>query len=180
MSAAMILTLFCFSHFGYCEEEIYYTRCNLKIQKNNEITWINWQMAQSTLSFGTKVKVTKEGKHATLVSVDSNTRYKLDIGADGDPFLEKFVSKKAVDIKKFPEQIQSNIRSGIPRVGMTKEQVYIAMGPPTKVGTANTNTLTYENILNADLWIYARRRMGKNIGVAFDPGTGKVVKTEGI
>lgn len=159
--SALAFTVFFFSPAGYCEEEVYYTRCNLKVLKNNEITWINWQMAPFSLHFGTKVKVTKDGKKATLVNVESNTTYKLDIGADGDPFLEKFVSKKAVDITKFPPDIQSSIRSGTAKSGMTKEQVYIAMGPPTKVGTANTNTMTYENILGADLWIYARRRGGR-------------------
>jgi hypothetical protein len=40
--------------------------------------------------------------------------------------------------------------------------------------------MTYENIMAGDLWVYARRRFGKNIGVAFDPTTGKVNRTEGI
>ena len=103
-----------------------------------------------------------------------------DIGADGDKFLEKFITKKPVDIKKFPADVQTNIRGAVAKIGMTKEQVYIAMGPPTEISNAKTNTITYENIMGSDLWIYARRRFGKNIGVAFDPGTGRVNRTEGI
>ncbi len=40
--------------------------------------------------------------------------------------------------------------------------------------------MTYEKILESDLWVYARRRFGKNIGVAFDPTSGRVSRTEGI
>ncbi len=63
---------------------------------------------------------------------------------------------------------------------MTKEQVYIAMSPPANVGNTRTNTMTYDNIMASDLWVYARRRSGKNIGVAFDSATGNVTRTEGI
>jgi hypothetical protein len=63
---------------------------------------------------------------------------------------------------------------------MTKEQVYIAMGPPTNVGQKRTNTMTYEQIMASDLWVYARRRFAKNIGVAFDSASGQVNRTEGI
>jgi hypothetical protein len=54
------------------------------------------------------------------------------------------------------------------------------MGPPTVLGKEKTHSMTYENIMAGDLWVYARRRFGKNIGVAFDPATGKVNRTEGI
>jgi hypothetical protein len=178
--AVLVAAPFFLSTAGHCEDDVYYTRCNLKVLPNNELTWINWQMAPSSLPFDTKVKVTKGGKKATLVDAATNTAYKLDIGAEGDPFLEKFVTKKPVDIKKFPQDIQSAIRTGTVRIGMTKEQVYIAMGPPAKVGTVNTNAMNYENILAADLWIFARRRASKNIGVVFDAGTGKVTRTEGL
>lgn len=180
LAAILVATQILVSTPGRCEDEIYYTRCNLKVLANNEITWINWQMAPSMLPLGTKVRVSKDGKSATLVAVGTNTTYKLDVGAEGKQFLEKFVTKKAADLGRFSADVQASVKSGTARVGMTKEQVYLAMGPPTKVGTVNTNTMTYENILGADLWIYARRRLGKNIGIAFDPSTGKVNRTEGL
>ena len=92
----------------------------------------------------------------------------------------KFITKEKVDISKFPKKAQQNIRNLVAKVGMTKEQVYIAMGPPTKVVAGKTNQMTYDAIMDYDLWIYARRRFGKNIGVAFDPETGLVNRTEGI
>jgi hypothetical protein len=161
-------------------EEVYYARCNLKVSEGNEITWINWQAAPTFLPVGTRFQVTKQGSKATLVHVETKTTYTLDIGADGEAFLEKFVITHPADIAQFPEDVRENIHKAIAKVGMTKEQVYIAMGPPTNVGKTRTNTLIYDKIMASDQWIYARRRFGKNIGVAFDPSSGQVTRTEGI
>jgi len=158
----------------------YYARCNLKVVKGSLITWVNWQSAPTFIPAGTRLKVTKGGKTATLKNVRTSSAYTLDIGASGNQFLEKFVTKKTVPLFTFSAPIQKNIKDAIARVGMTKEQVYIAMGPPVKTSKRKTNTLTYKEIMGEDLWIYARRRFGKNIGVAFDPSTGKVNRTEGI
>jgi hypothetical protein len=162
------------------EEGIYFARCNLKVLEGNEITWINWQAAPTFIPVNTKLKVTRNGSKATLVNAESGGSYTLDIGADGESFLEKFVSKSPVDIKDFSEGVQANIKDAVARVGMTKEQVFIAMGPPTNIGKERTNLKTYKEIMGSDLWIYARRRFGKNIGVGFDPATGKANRTEGI
>lgn len=162
------------------ESDIYYARCNLKVIKGNHITWVNWQSTPMFIPVGTKLKVVKSGKTASITDVKTGSSYTLDIGGDGDALLEKFVTKKPVDISRFSDDVQSNIRNTVARIGMTKEEVYIAMGPPTNISNARTKTITYENIMSADLWVYARRRFGKNIGVAFDPGTGRVNRTEGI
>ena len=160
--------------------EVYYARCNLRLMNGKEITWVNWQAAPTFVPAGTKLSVTKAGDKASLVNVETKAVYTLDIGGEGDDLLAKFVTKTPVDLKKFPENIQANIRSAVARVGMTKEQVYIAMGPPTNLGGERTRNMTYENIMAGELWVYARKRMGKSIGVAFDPGTGRVNRTEGI
>ncbi len=165
---------------GSAQEGVFYARCNLKVLKGNEITWMNWQAAPTFIPVGTKFEVTKAGSQATLVNIETKATYTLDIGAEGDAFLEKFVTTHPVSIEQFPEDVQANIRNAVAKIGMTKEQVYIAMGPPTNVGDSRTKTMTYENIMASDLWVYARRRFGKNIGVAFDPAIGKVNRTEGI
>jgi hypothetical protein len=165
---------------GNAQEDVFYARCNLKVIEGNEITWINWQAAPTFIPVGTKFRVTKTGSKASLVNLETKATYTLDIGADGQAFLEKFVTKNPVDIGGFPADVQDHIRNAVAKVGMTKEQVYIAMGPPTNLGKSRTNTMTYENIMAGDLWVYARRRFGKNIGVAFDPATGMVNRTEGI
>ena len=162
------------------EEKIYYARCNLKVIKGNYVSWVNWQSTPTFIPVDTKLKVTRSGSTASVVNIETGSSYTLDIGADGDAFLEKFVTKKAVNINKFPSDVQSNIKNTVARVEMTKEEVYTAMGPPTNISNARTNTMTYENIMSADLWVYARKRFGKNIGVAFDPATGRVNRTEGI
>jgi hypothetical protein len=161
-------------------DDIYYARCNLKVIKGNHITWVNWQSTPTFIPVGTKLKVIKSGSTASIINVETGSSYTLDIGGDGETLLEKFVTKKPIDINQFSGDIQSNIRSTVARVGMTKEEVYIAMGPPTNVSSTRTNTMTYENIMSNDVWVYARRRFGKNIGVVFDPGTGRVNRTEGI
>ena len=162
------------------EENVYYARCNLKVIEGNHITWVNWQSTPTFIPVGTKLKVTRSGSTASVVNIETGSSYTLDIGADGDVFLEKFVTKKPLDINKFLADVQSNIKNTVARIGMTKQEVYIAMGPPTNVVNVRSNTKTYEDIMGADLWVYARKRFGKNIGVAFDPATGRVNRTEGI
>ncbi len=169
-----------FAPGGYAQEDVYYARCNLKVLDGKEITWINWQAAPSFIPVGTRFRVSRAGSKASLVNIETQATYTLDVGANGDSFLEKFVTKRPVDITGFPADVQANIRNAVAKIGMTKEQVYIAMGPPTNVGNSRTNTMTYENIMASDHWVYARRRFGKNIGVAFDPAIGKVNRTEGI
>ncbi len=119
-----------FASAGNAQEDVYYARCNLKVLKGNEITWINWQAAPTFIPVGTKLRVTRTGSNASLVNVEANTTYSLEIGADGDAFLEKFVTRHPVDIERFPEEIRANIQEAIAKVGMTKEQVYIAMAHP--------------------------------------------------
>jgi len=165
---------------GSAQEDVYYARCNLKVMDKNEITWVNWQAAPTFLPVGTKFRVTRKGSKASLVQVDTNASYELDIGADGDVFLEKFVTRQLVSVEQFPEDVRQSIRSAVAKVGMTKAQVYIAMGPPTNLGQTRTSNMTYENIMASNLWVYARRRFAKNIGVAFDPVSGQVTRTEGI
>lgn len=169
-----------FAPGGDAQEDVRFARCNLKVLEGNEITWINWQAAPTFIPAGTKLRVTRTGSKASLVNVDTKATYTLDIGADGEAFLEKFVTTRPVNIARFPADVRENIGKAIAKVGMTKEQVYIAMGPPTSVGNSRTDKMTYESIMAADLWVYARRRFGKNIGVAFDPATGLVNRTEGI
>jgi len=183
----MIISLF-ISCFMFCalatdikaEEGIYYTRCNLKVLKGSYISWVNWQSAKEYLQVGTKVQVKSEKNKISLFDVNAKRNYVLDMGQAGNSFLDKFVTKRPVDINRFPKEIQANVNGAVARVGMTKEQVYIAMGPPAWITSGNTNTKTYENILATNLWLYKRRRFGKNIGIEFDSATGQAVRTEGI
>ena len=161
-------------------EDTYYARSNIKVLKGNNITWVNWQASPYTIPAGTKLRVTRSGERATFVREDDGEIYKVDLGADGDAYLEKFVTKKSVNIGKFPKDVQASINKGVAKVGMTKEQVYLAMGAPSTLSSGRTERMTFEEIVKSDNWIYSRRRFGKNIGVEFDATTGKVTRTEGI
>ena len=164
----------------HSEEVAHYARCNLKVLKGNHITWVNWQSTPVFIPVGTRLKVSKTAKDVIFHNEETGNSYTLDMGNTGDVFLEKFVVGKPMDISKFPQEVQANIRNTVARIGMTKEQVYIAMGPPTWADRTKTKAMTYEQIMEANLWVYKRRRFGKNIGVAFDYVTGKVNRTEGI
>jgi hypothetical protein len=104
----------------------------------------------------------------------------LDIGSEQDVYINKFISEVPIDLSNIPEEITENIIRGVARIGMTKEQVYYAMGPPTWTPDEKTYETSYEEIMTADLWVYARRKLGKKIGVRFNPVNGEVSDTEGI
>lgn len=159
--------------------QTYFARCNLKILKGNYITWVNWQSAPTFIPVGTPLRIESNGEKVTIKELKTGRYYTLDVGAKGNIYLEKFITKNPVDITQFPDKIQNHIKNAVARIGMSKEQVYYAMGPPAWADE-KTNLLSYEDIMDCDLWVYKRRRFGKNIGVAFDFNTGKVNNTEGI
>ena len=158
-----------------------YARANLKIVKGKLITWVNWQSTPTFIPVGSKMKVVSvNGKKAEVVDVEKDKQYTLDMGAEGDEYLAKFVTDKKPSLKGFAKSVKDNIARAIIKVGMTKEESYMAMGPPANADGVNTNTMTYEQIMKTDLWVYKRKRFGKNIGVQFDRATGNVSRTEGI
>jgi hypothetical protein len=160
-------------------DDVYYARCNLKVFKGDHISWVNWQATRTMIPVGTKLNVIIGSSGATITDIETGKSYSLDTGASGDMYLEKFVTREKVDVGKFPEEVQRNIAKAVAKVGMTKEQVYIAMGPPAWAGK-NTDSMTYAEIMRENLWTYKRKRFAKNIGVAFDPVSGLVNRTEGI
>ena len=102
------------------------------------------------------------------------------MGAAGELFLLKVVSPEPPPLDQYPETVQAHIKNAVARPGMSKAAVYTAMGPPAWIPAGNTHVRSYETIMAANLWVYKRRRFGKNIGVEFDPQTGNVIRTEGI
>ncbi|OGQ54723.1 MAG: hypothetical protein A3J24_10580 [Deltaproteobacteria bacterium RIFCSPLOWO2_02_FULL_53_8] len=160
-------------------EETMYARANLKVIKGNKITWVNYQSAKEFIPAGSKLKVTSSGDSATFVDKDG-TSYSVDIGASGDQFLEKFVTKNPVNVEKYSDKVTADIHKAIITVGMTNEQAYIAMGAPAYIdGKNKTDSLTYDDIMKAKLWVYKRSTFGKNIGIEFN-NNGVVTRTEGI
>ena len=162
------------------EEGIYYARCNLKVLKGTYITWVNWQAAPQFLPVNTRFKVGGSGQKVTLTDTKTGKSYTLDTGNQDPRFLEKFLSRRPVNLKAFSKDVRDNITKAVARMDMTRAQVYIAMGPPFWADGATTEGSTYEDILKTNLWVYKRRRFGKNIGVEFESRGGTVIRTEGI
>lgn len=174
---AAVLVL-AFSQTAHAEETMY-ARSNLKVIKGNKITWVNYQSAKEFIPAGAKLKVTVSGDSATFVDKDG-TSYAVELGASGDAFLAKFVTKNPVNIDKYSDKVTADIKKAIITVGMTNEQAYVAMGAPAYVdGKNKTDSSTYEDIMKAKMWVYKRSTFGKNIGIEFD-NNGKVTRTEGI
>ena len=184
MKKILLMVLFSISLLFFSSKafsnDIYYAKCNLKVIKGVHITWVNWQSTPTFIPAGTELKVQFLGNKAELENKSKGKKYLLDLGASGEQYLEKFVSREPVSIKEFSKGVQKDIKKTIATVGMTKKEAYIAMGPPATADGVKTNTMTYEEIMETDLWIYKRRRFGKNIGVSFDYDTGRVDRTEGI
>jgi len=161
--------------------DTYFARCNLKVVKGSLISWVNWQSTQDIVPVGRKLEVNYNGgKKAQLKDPKTNKEYTLILGAKGEQYLKKFVTKRRTSIKNFPSSVKKEIKVGLANIGMNKKQVYIAMGPPANADGRNTNLMTYNDIMKTNLWVYKRRRFGKNIGVQFNAESGKVSRTEGI
>lgn len=155
--------------------ETYYARCNMKVvEKGNYVTWENFRVdaGQRTIAVGTKLT----GDGSTLTEPNGST-FTMKLGADGAQYLAKFVSKQPVSVGG---SHAGDIKNGIPRVGMTKEQVYKALCAPAYVDGKNaTKGMTYDEIMKASQWTWRRRTFATNIGVRFD-SSGKATEVAGV
>jgi len=156
-----------------------YARCNLKVLKGTTITWVNWQAAPEFIPVGTTLEVWGGPEDWSLHDPANGRTYTLETGAAGEEYLGNFVSTVAPRYA-YTEDVTSNIQKAIAVVGMTREQVYVAMGPPTSAGGTSTQQMTRDRIMGQNTWVWRRRRFGKNIGVTFNPASGTVTGTEGI
>jgi len=156
-----------------------YARCNLKVLKGGTITWVNWQAAPEVIPVGTPLEVSGGPENWAVRDPANGRVYTLQTGAKGEEYLLKFVRPSPVDAEFTPE-IADKVRKGIAVVGMTREQVYVSMGPPTAADGVKTHTMTEARIMSTTAWVWRRKRFGKNLGVTFDAGTGLVIGTEAI
>ncbi len=156
-----------------------YAQCNLKVLKGTTITWVNWQSAPEIIAVGTALEVWGGPENWNLRNPVDGRTYSLQTGAAGEQFLQKFVSPAAPQ-SAYRTEATGNIQKAIAVVGMTREEVYVAMGPPATADGNSTQGMTRDQIMGHHLWVWRRRRFGKNIGVEFDPASGVVTRTEGI
>ena len=113
-----------------------YTCCNF----HHDRDWIsdaNWRYLPM-IPAGAKIKVIDYGMNRASVEIDGKP---MRIGQDygrREESLQQFIQKLVVKtdpkarIAKYPEKVRSAIRDGKVILGMTREQVIIAVGyPPT-------------------------------------------------
>ena len=133
-----------------------YTCCNLHYDKD----WIsdaNWGN-QPMIPAGTKIKVLDYGFNRASVEIDGKPfRIGQDYGRKEEP-LERFIAKLVVKsdpkakIDRFAAKTKAAIHDGHVLVGMTREQVLMAVGYPP---THRTPTL------DTPVWHYWGSRAGR-------------------
>ena len=156
-----------------------YARCNLKVLNHDTISWKNWQSVPEIIPVGTPLELSGGPENWEIRNPANHRVYTLRAGASGEKFLSKWVRPEPV-ATDFPADFAENVGKQIAVVGMTREQVFVSMGPPTIADGTRSFELTEVQIMKTSAWVYARRRFGKNIGVTFSPTTGLVTGTEGI
>jgi len=155
----------------------YYARCNMRVvEKGNYVTWENYRTDKGQRDIPIGTKLTGDGETMTD---PGGTTFKMKMGASGDQYLEKFVSKMPVSVER---EYADDVKNAVPKVGMTKEQVYMAMCPPAYIDGKNaTKNMTYDEIMKSSFWVWKRMStmFAKDIGVKFD-STGKAEQVEGV
>jgi len=135
-------------------------------------TWLhssNFLSEASTLAAGSpatipfysskKIEIEISGKKYILQPYPVGQAFPVD-GAGIDLFLRKyfFDEGRRLDLDALgPPEFSGQVAAGTQAVGMTKEQVYTALGPPVFVGQdVPTVPLSYDDILRYDTWMYAQ------------------------
>ena len=74
-------------------------------------------------------------------------------------FLDKYFVDSEEELKldsTEPESLREQIKAGAYSLGMTKEQLYTSLGPPTNIdGSLQTANLSRQQIMRSDRWSYS-------------------------
>lgn len=133
------------------EGKQYYTRYNFKSEKNKhrttnywrgEITPINTKVTLKSLS-KKKIVLDVDGKKITLSNVKKHTK------KDTQQIASELLSPTKLPLNKLPKKFANDIKRGVLRLGMTKDQVLMTRGYPPQHRTPSTED---------DLWVYWNSR----------------------
>ncbi len=89
--------------------------------------------------------------------------YPRDLRFPTDPdgikrFVEKYfaATKEELNLESLEPSIRNQVDSGVAAIGMTKEQVFLALGYPSHINEtfAVADELTREQIFEANTWVY--------------------------
>lgn len=144
-------------------------RINLRPDTGNLLRDANFYILPSTVKVGSRVRITQYARREIRLQIEdkqyrmvpySEVAFPCDpAGIDG--FLAKYFldSSERLQIDSLgPSDLTQDVLKGVPRVGMTKEQVYACLGPPLKIGGGRTGlSLTRDEILASDQWIYGHQ-----------------------
>jgi hypothetical protein len=172
------------------EEKTVYARCNLTAPRG-AIGPNNYLEFPPAIKAGARCRLTRvwtpqgrAGQDGLAISdqlygvevVDTGRKYEFDAGTAGQLNLEKyFLESPPSEITAMAEQ--GNKLSALVKDGMSKEQVYAALGPPWHIYRNSdfeaTGSVPYAKILASNYWVYAATRWQKLV-VSFERGTGIV------
>jgi hypothetical protein len=155
-----------FKEAGVEKEQIVFNKVGLRTYKANVIFYGNHFHGGDFIPAGTectiryisrkKIKFIANGVEYVMV------HWRIGYGKDNTRVsFQKFFAedKKAIGLDRISPEFRDSILSGIPEVGMTKEEVLFAIGYPFYLGrNDNTNNDTRESILSHNDWYYLESR----------------------
>ena len=146
-----------------------FTRVNFRPDVGNLLRDSNFYVCQNKVRVGSTAKVllyTRKELRLLLDGVDYRMVPMGELEFPSDPagiagLLEKYFvdSPNEVSFESLgPTEFNEDVVRGVPRVGMTKEQLYVCLGPPLIVGGKHSGlSLTRREILEEDVWIYGHQ-----------------------
>lgn len=142
-----------------------YTQVNMHSLKGKSITWVNYQV-DSLIPVNSEVVVeTIKGGGVIFTVTKTGERLKLKnkerrSGLDGYAWAKKHFAPKKRSLKRFNKLEKEGIRTGMAKIGMSKDAILVALGYPPAHKTPS---------LKGDYWLFWRNRWRK-IGVTFTKG----------
>lgn len=151
------------------EKDIRYAMANIHTHKGI-VSWVNY-LTGPVIPFGTKIEVTDiddDSVEFLVVKTKKEFEFQNDEDRSGHKAIdlfERFFSKEDPKrrLSRLDRRDRRRVRGAKPRIGMSKEAVLMAIGPPPPHKTSSTD---------ADEWTYWKNRFRK-MHIMFD-GEGKV------
>lgn len=185
----LLFFLFITTPLYAADENVYYARCNIRTRGDKIATYDKWLTDPVGISAGTKiVSVGTETEweserdsvhelHVAKITLEDGRKFKFPVGP-----LEKYLQTEPLVLSSLSQELKEAFKNDAPIIGMTKDQVFIALCAPNYVGNKKkesilrrservvtiTEKLTIEDMKGFDLWVYQRTRSGKKFWVQFN------------
>ncbi len=148
-----------------------FTRVNLRSEDGVHLRSSNILSQSNTVPLASRAEILQftDQKVDIMINKVEHTMYPdhgtFDTSDPGvETFLEKYFvsSQAALDLATLgPPELADSVRQGNVLKGMTKEQLYAALGPPQWIDTDRpTTTLSRAAILRSDRWVYTESFFG--------------------